>query len=291
MNKTTIIGIVFMLILSSLAIAQPTFQPPHLFYGDVTVNGNPAPDGLLVVAKIDGEDVGASATEDGKYSVLVQDPYGDRTGDTVDFYVEDSDTGESAVFSNDPSAKTEVDLDIDGIVICGDGVCNSAESCSSCPADCGTCKKTGGGGSSSSRTTTTTTPVETTGIEDCIPDWICSDWLDCINGVEKRVCVDASKCGTNEGRPAEEKECVVPEELEIESIELEEETEANKPFDDGGQVDLLDGEAKKTGLAKITGAVIGGGTASWVAGIIVLMIIGGILLYIKREKLLPKKKH
>lgn len=65
---------------------------------------------------------------------------------------------------------------------CGDGVCGSSESCSTCPADCGSCqttttkKSSGGGGGSISAS-------------DYLPSiWNCTDWSECVDGNEKRTC-------------------------------------------------------------------------------------------------------
>jgi len=54
---------------------------------------------------------------------------------------------------------------------CGDGICNNAETCSTCPSDCGTCdtggstgggSNNGGGSSTATVTTTSTTNTENT---------------------------------------------------------------------------------------------------------------------------------
>ena len=51
---------VFLVLLCSFALAIPGI--PHQFYGTVTVNGANAPDGTLVVAKIDGVEVSSGTT-------------------------------------------------------------------------------------------------------------------------------------------------------------------------------------------------------------------------------------
>jgi len=73
-------------------------QMPHRFYGYVTVDGAPAPDGTLITAKIAGVTYASTTTVDGKYgyttafNVPADDPdtpekEGGQTGDTIEFYV------------------------------------------------------------------------------------------------------------------------------------------------------------------------------------------------------------
>lgn len=70
---------------------------PNVYYGDVTVNGEAAQDGLLITAKIDGITLARSETLDGTYganalSVPADDEStslkeGGVAGDTVEFYI------------------------------------------------------------------------------------------------------------------------------------------------------------------------------------------------------------
>jgi hypothetical protein len=73
-------------------------QMPHRFYGYVTVDEAPAPDGTLITAKIAGVTYASTTTVDGKYgytpafNVPADDPdtpekEGGQTGDTIEFYV------------------------------------------------------------------------------------------------------------------------------------------------------------------------------------------------------------
>ncbi|MBX4196127.1 hypothetical protein KW805_00890 [Candidatus Pacearchaeota archaeon] len=41
----------------------------------------------------------------------------------------------------------------------------------------------------------------------CRVNWTCSPWAPCIDGTQKRACVDKSSCGTNISRPAEQQAC------------------------------------------------------------------------------------
>ncbi|MFC1648818.1 hypothetical protein ACFL1B_05150 [Nanoarchaeota archaeon] len=252
---------------------QPSLEQPHNYYGEVMVDGEPAPDGLLVTAKINGQDVAATTTVEGKFgfdgSFYVSDTDGTNAGETVKFYVEGEDTGESVVYSiypdNDPSADswsaaTELNLDISGVTIT---TLNS-------PAPL-----LGRGGSGGSGGSGGAAPAlfkdDGAVVEDCDSDWTCSDWLPCISGRQKRVCVDANRCDNAD--PEESRECEV--ELTTEQVV------ANEPFNEDN-IDLLDGQAKKG--SPILGAVLGGGAGTWVAVMVFAVIIAGILMvYLYRK--------
>jgi hypothetical protein len=66
---------------------------------------------------------------------------------------------------------------------CGDKVCNNAETCSSCPGDCGVCA--------------------------CTPSWTCSGFGACVDGQETQSCADSNNCGTISGRPALTQSCTM----------------------------------------------------------------------------------
>ncbi|MBN2203303.1 MAG: polysaccharide deacetylase family protein [Candidatus Aenigmarchaeota archaeon] len=44
-------------------------------------------------------------------------------------------------------------------------------------------------------------------IEECVEDWVCSDWSSCREGGSVRTCVDANDCGTENSRPNDFQEC------------------------------------------------------------------------------------
>ena len=46
---------------------------------------------------------------------------------------------------------------------------------------------------------------------ECISDWQCSEWLQCINGFKNRKCSDANQCSFASDKPAEAQECVSSE--------------------------------------------------------------------------------
>lgn len=185
---------------------------PHQFYGKVTVNGKSSPNNFLVVAKINGVEVAATVTANGGYGYspnifYIEDPSNNRAGKTIVFYVHDIQAG-SYNFTN--GASNELDLSITGD-ICGDAVCTSGESCSSCSQDCGSCGGGGGGAPPAQLPAENQTQGQNNNAtaQPCTPDWQCTDWLDCSNGKQKRVCVDANKCGT-EIRKDETRTCENP---------------------------------------------------------------------------------
>ncbi len=104
------------------ALAVP--QPPHQFYGQVTVGGAPAPESIEVVAKISGVEYAATVTDaqgrygyDPLFKVPADDPdtstkEGGRNGETVEFYVAGVRAG-SYVFESGIS--TQLNLAIDAL--------------------------------------------------------------------------------------------------------------------------------------------------------------------------------
>jgi len=93
------------------------------------------------------------------------------------------------------------------IYFCGDGNCDSTESCSTCSIDCGSCPPTGGGGGGGGfipRPSIIPPPVIV-----CSENWICADWGVCIGGAEMRTCTDMNSCGTTRYKPSTSRSCEV----------------------------------------------------------------------------------
>jgi hypothetical protein len=44
----------------------------------------------------------------------------------------------------------------------------------------------------------------------CEEYWICTDWSECIEGMQTRECADANNCGTEKYKPVEERSCQLP---------------------------------------------------------------------------------
>jgi hypothetical protein len=129
--------LIFILI-SSVPAALAIPGIPHWFYGYIEVNGQPVPDNNILVAEIDGNTY-TTVTEDGRYgydpnTFYVEDPEGNLAGEEITFYMGGKLVG-SYVFEN--SGYTNLDFSV--TTTCGDTYCLGAETCLSCPADCGVC--------------------------------------------------------------------------------------------------------------------------------------------------------
>ena len=115
MRKISIFMVLALLAMPGMALAAPGI--PHLFWGDVTYNGQLVPGGLTVTAKIEGvEIISTTTTQEGTYSLIVTDPDQNRTGATVNFFVEYIDTGESGIFCNG-CTEPKIDLTLETDVI------------------------------------------------------------------------------------------------------------------------------------------------------------------------------
>jgi len=310
---------------------------PHQFYGDVIVNGNPAPDNNVITAVVNGDEY-LTVTKDGRYGITpnifyVEDPDGDRDGDTIEFLLGGKPVGTYVFESNgytkldfsttttcgdgyclgnetcascssdcgictDPpvitvispenkvydTAKIDLKVSADQEILiwmyslngadpvtftpdititaqegineitvigiskinylsgtstvsftvelgeyCGDGNCDPGETCSSCPHDCGSCPPppSGNGGNGGGGYT-----------PPCEENWTCTEWSECVDGEQNKVCTDLNQCGTNESKPAETQEC------EVEAVEDEVECEADEKICDDNQILTCSTEGK-----------------------------------------------
>jgi len=175
---------------------------PNAFYGIVTWNGQPAPDGTSVVAKINGVQVASTTTSGGKYgypigSFYIEDPNGDRPGKIINFFVNNIDTGQTAIFNT--GGVTQLNLVASG------GTTPSG------PSGGG-----GGGGLPPVTTQTNQTTTQTTQQQGCQEKWVCSDWSTCENGIQTRTCTDSSNCGTRNNEPFNSQPCSAEERKEAE---------------------------------------------------------------------------
>ncbi|MCW8965220.1 MAG: hypothetical protein OQK82_00825 [Candidatus Pacearchaeota archaeon] len=78
---------------------------------------------------------------------------------------------------------------------CGDKICNSTETCSTCSADCGSCSTTTGGGG---------------GTRTCTYDWVCSEWYPQTcpkNEIQEKICVNKGTCSDTKNMPQTKRNC------------------------------------------------------------------------------------
>ncbi len=218
---------------------------PHAFYGSVTVNGNPAPDGTVITAKINGVEVARTVTSDGKYgypigSFYVDDPNHDRSGEEIRFFVNGVDTGQTRYFCN--GCVTKIDLAISQSQGGGGGGGGFG-------GGVPTTKKT-----SQENQTTQNQTAQKTETQFCEERWVCTDWSECKDGFQTRSCNDVNNCGTDLNKP-----------LEIQPCSKEEKAS----------------QAKITGP---TGFFLGLSVVEWIGGIIGGIIIAFCIIYIFRRK-------
>lgn len=90
---------------------------PASYYGDVTVDGESADDGLEVTAELDGVEYGPIETDGGEYGdaglgdKLVVDPDDDPADDEVTFFVNGEEAEETATWES--GTQEQVDLSVD----------------------------------------------------------------------------------------------------------------------------------------------------------------------------------
>ena len=243
--KFLTIAISTFLLFSNIALAIP--GGGHQFYGSVTINGSPAPDGTTVTAKINGIDVSRVTTSGGKYSLSVSDPYNTRSGSEISFFVNEVNTGKTAYFCNYcvGIGENKEPLDL--------AITVATQPSGGTPSSGGSFIPSGG--------TTTTEATETEEeTESCQVRWLCEDWSECIDGQQTRVCEDVNSCGTEYGKPLMIQPCG------------EEEAEVT-------------GTTEASAAVPISGFFLGISTTEWIIGTVVGIVAAICIIYIfKRRK-------
>ena len=206
-SKIFIIAISTLLVFSNIVFALPTQS--HQFYGSVTINGASAPDGTTVSAKINGVEVASTTTVGGKYGLFEvpdTDP-ASRSGLTINFFVNDVDTGKTISFCN--ACFNDCGTESLGCAPLDLAITTSTSDGSSSGSSSG--GSVGGTTSTVDTTDSTTSTDSTTQDEVCQERWTCSKWGECINGIQTRVCADENNCGTNSREPFTSQPCSAAE--------------------------------------------------------------------------------
>lgn len=100
-----------------------------------------------------------------------------------------------------------------GLAECGNSVCESTESCSSCSADCGSCPSeaaapSGGGGSGGGG-----------GGGQSDFRWECNDWSSCTpEGIQTRTCINIGASPGTFGKPQENQTCAYTQPISEEEV-------------------------------------------------------------------------
>jgi len=119
----------------------------------------------------------------------------------------------------------------------------------------------------------------------CTPDWVCSDWSECIDGLQTRECNDTKHCGATS--PNTEMECEMPEvevQEAVEEIVQEPEAAEPEPLEKEPAPTNKTKQANRTGMP--TGMAVAepsGKSIKWVYTLLVAAV-AGVALYIFRGK-------
>lgn len=93
--------------------------------------------------------------------------------------------------------------------------------------------------------------LEVGALPECTEDWSCTDWSECVEGTQTRICTDLNDCGTTISKPTESQSCGV-------------------------------------GVAELPVGWSGWTIATIVSVIIIVVVI--VLVYTQKKKIFPKKK-
>lgn len=259
-----------MLLSTGLALAGEK-DAPHQFYGSVTTNGEPAADGLLIQAKIDDSVVASTVTKDGFYGYLpdifyVPDDATNRYDEIIVFYLKDKSNVFHEVGTSDfvNAGSSEIDFSANGNFV----TTTTTPTTTTTSTSTSSAPKSSGGAALAPRATTTDSNSSTETLDDtasftsvnsdCTPDWYCSEWEDCLASKQKRTCIDNNNCGVEDAKPLESQSCEI---LSLEdSIKIEQRSDS--------------------AFNRITGAVIGGGIATWIFFIVLVGLIAGLFFFV-----------
>jgi hypothetical protein len=217
MNNKKLIIFAIGIFALSLITAITTFPGiPHQFYGKVILNGI-SPNSGNITAKINGQLVGTTNINAGQYGYkpifYIEDKDYNRNGKIITFYVNGF---QATNYTFENGASTRLDLIIGNYTgFCGDGIIRSGEECDSgslngkecdnSEEDCTYCSSSCQKIDLFTDTNHVSRRIES--LSTCEPNWKCSNWGECVDGIVKRTCQDSNGCGVNYGKPVETKGC------------------------------------------------------------------------------------
>lgn len=108
--KPIIRSLLLLMLISFLLPQNVVYAVPPIaqqFYGNVTLDGSPAPDGTSITAEMNGRTAGSDSTSGGSYSLTIQTIEGDQAGDSISFYVNGLSAGSTSL---NPGAITSRNL-------------------------------------------------------------------------------------------------------------------------------------------------------------------------------------
>lgn len=174
MNKKYLI-IICLIFLISVAYAIP-IPSPHGFYGSISYSNGTSIENGIILAKINEDLVGSSNIIDGSYDLVVESEY----GGLIYFYFKDELIGN---YTFEAFEVTELNF----VIYVGESEDEKP------------------------------TPVKDSksfwqiSIDKrfCEPNWRCSGWSECVNGLMMRNCHDTNHCVYSYNKPIEETGCEI----------------------------------------------------------------------------------
>jgi hypothetical protein len=217
---------VFLSVLILIPLVIATYPGiPHQFYGGVIVNENVMQSGI-VTAKINNQTVGTTTITSGKYGYnpifFIEDKNYNFNGKKIFFYVNGFNAG-NYTFEN--GASTRFDLIVGNYAgFCGDSILSSGEqcddgsqngmkcdnsdsSCNYCSSSCKIIKLNKESNNDDNNDNNGGSSRRMLSLDFCEPDWKCSQWGECFDGIRLRSCEDKNGCGTSMNKPDETRMC------------------------------------------------------------------------------------
>jgi hypothetical protein len=266
-----LLSLLLIITLTGLVSAQ---QPaglivPHQFYGDVSANGQSAPSNLIIEARINGVVVGSTITNNGRYGYdpIFYVEYQGSSTPTITFFIEGVQAG-TATFNSGHS--TRLDLSATGVDLPSSGSGTASGGAGGTGSAGGAGSSTGGVSTSSEEDDENASgEITITTSDTCEPVWVCSEWTECVNNQQRRVCVDRNQCDLEETRPEERRSCGLTNEEILTGVQP-------------------DDEPSQGFISRFTGFVTGAGDGAYsiIPLVAIIAVIAGLFLFLfyRRKK-------